>query len=69
MLLLYLLICIIGSGANYFIVSQSDKYRVCDDEWFMLESIIIGLLWPIAIGITVAKYVKVYREKKRSGRE
>ena len=68
MLLLYLLISIVVSGANY-IISQSPEDRYYDDGWCVLESVVTGIFWPLTIGIIAAKYVKVYQEKKRGGRE
>lgn len=68
MLLLYFLICIIVSGANYAF-SQNPEDRYYDDGWCVLVSIVAGVFWPLTIGIIVAKYLKVYREKKEDERE
>lgn len=68
MLLLYLLISIVVSGANY-IISQDPKDRYYDDGWCVFGSVVTGIFWPLTIGIIAAKYVKVYQEKKRGGRE
>jgi hypothetical protein len=43
-LLLYFLICIIVSGANYAF-SQNPEDRYYDDGWCVLESVVTGIFW------------------------
>lgn len=52
-LLLYFLICIIVSGANYAFL-KTPKSEGFDPDEFDVLMVVAGLLWPLVVGMAIA---------------
>ena len=64
LILMYLIICAVVCGANYFVMQDKKSRGNFDEIDFTNGSIIIGVFWPFCIGVVAARvYQYIQRHK------
>ena len=67
LILLYLMIGAVVCGANYFVMQDKEGQRYFDELNCTLGSIIIGIFWPICIGVVAPECISTFKSTSNRG--